>query len=193
LSRRTFRPRPFRNSVLGFLYGSDRALSAPESKFILFVVVLESWPLLTGTALTFRMAFVLAGLYVLLTVPASTRRSRETGSTASEAQRVFVPAEAVLEVARLTGYELLSRMTPYLGKWIRISGRFGGTAESLERNAIHTSLLLDDGWRMNLRFNADRAEDLRSLLMGQRVTAIGRVQFSGYSLVPENCELIRVG
>jgi len=154
-------------------------------RFILFLVVLESWPLLTGTPLTMRTALALAGLYVVLAV-----RGTEKASWPKPAERIFVPAEAVLEVSRLTGYELLSRMTPYLGKWITVSGTFDGTGESLPHDAIHLSLLLDDGRRFNLRFSTDRAEDLRTLRTGQRITVIGEVQFSGYSLMPENCELI---
>lgn len=154
-------------------------------RFIPFLIVLESWTLLTGTPLTVRTSLVLAGLYVVLTV----RGTAETNSP-KPAERLFVPAEAVLEVARLTGYELLSRMTPYLGKWIVISGRFDGSAESLRRDAIHLSLLLDDGRRINLRFSTDRAEDLRTLRTGQRIAVIGQIQFSGLTVMPENCELL---
>ena len=156
-------------------------------RFILFLIVLESWPLLTGAPLNMRTALALAGLYVVLTV----RGTAETISP-KPAERVFAPTEAVLEVARLNGYELLGRMTPYLSKWITISGRFDGTAESLPRDAIHLSLLLDDDRRINMRFSTDRAEDLRTLRTGQRITLIGQIQFGGQSLMPENCELISV-
>lgn len=101
-------------------------------------------------------------------------------------------SETALQIAKLKGYDGIRRLTPYRGKWMTISGRFEGLAESLQNDAIHLSLLLNDGRRINLRFAAEHAERLRSLREGQRIAAIGRIPGFGTEFSPENCELIRV-
>jgi hypothetical protein len=101
-------------------------------------------------------------------------------------------AEVVLELARLSGYEAAKRFTPYLGKWMTISGRYEGIAESLQRDSIHLSLVMPDGRRVNLRFGLDRGEQLRELQEGQRITAICQIQQGrDFVFTPVNCELVR--
>jgi hypothetical protein len=73
-----------------------------------------------------------------------------------------------------------------------LSGTYEGMAESLGRDAIHLTLLLNDGRRVNLRFAPEQGERLRDLKEGQRLTAIGRIPQRGVIFAPENCELVRV-
>jgi len=107
-------------------------------------------------------------------------------------ERAFVEdPEALLELAKLSGYDAIRRFAPYLGKWMKISGTYEGIAKSLLRDSIHLSLLLHDGRRINLRFAFDREEELRGLQIGQRITAICQIQHLNFTLKPENCELVR--
>jgi hypothetical protein len=107
--------------------------------------------------------------------------------------RVFVEDPAiVLELAKHTGYDALRRFTPYLGKWIMISGRFDGIAESLQHDSIHLSLLLPDNRRINLRFAIEHRDQLLRLKEGQQITAIGKIEHRNFTFIPEDCELIRV-
>ena len=90
---------------------------------------------------------------------------------------VFVEDPAVvLELAKHTGYDALRRFTPYLGKWMIISGRFDGIAESLQHDSIHLSLLLHDSRRINLRFAIAHRDQLQRLKEGQQITAIGKIE-----------------
>ena len=72
-----------------------------------------------------------------------------------------------------------------------ISGRFEGIAESLQKDAIHLSLLLNDGRRVNLKYDCEHGDQLRELREGQRITAIGRIQHSYFTFTLEDCELVR--
>jgi hypothetical protein len=104
--------------------------------------------------------------------------------------RIFVedPGE-VLALARYSGFDYVKRVTPFAGKWMRFSGRLEGIAESLGRDFIHLTLLLNDGQRVNVQFAADTKQHLDGLKTGRRVTVIGQVPVSGSILMPENCEL----
>ena len=165
-----------------------------NADFLALILVLQFWPILTKSALNLRTALTLAGLCIVYRL--SGMRSTETQNPAATEElekREFVDdSEAVLKIAKLTGYDAVRRLTPYLGKWITISGRFEGLAESLQRDAIHLSLLLNDGRRINLRFGVEHGERLRALREGQRITAIGRIPRFGLEFTPENCELVRV-
>ena len=162
---------------------------------LVLVVVMQLWPVLTGSQLNLRTALSLAGLCVVYRLFGAVRETNTSASLAPPEQekREFVDdPEVVLEIAKRTGYDAVRRLTPYLGKWMTISGRFEGLAESLQRDAIHVSLLLNDGRRVNLRFAVEHGERLRALRVGQRITAIGRIPRFGFEFSPENCELVRV-
>ncbi len=161
---------------------------------IVLAVVAANWQFLTGTPLSWRAALIVAGLCVLFYVNGRVQemRSQPSDAPVEEEKRVFVEdPEMVLGLARLTGYESVRRFGPYIGKWMTISGRFEGIAESLQRDAVHLSLLIDDGRRVNLRFALEQAERLRGLQEGQRITATGRIQHRYFTFTLEECELVR--
>lgn len=163
-------------------------------------VALGGWRFLTSTPLTVRTACTVLGLYVVLGVVIRVRATYEWAfangadkGAPKDETRVFVEnPNVVLELAKLTGFEAIKRLTPYLGKWMTISGRFEGIAESLQKDSIHLSLLLNDGQRINLRFAMDHAEALRAVQVGQRITVTGQIPTSGSALIPENCEIVRI-
>jgi|HubBroStandDraft_6_1064221.scaffolds.fasta_scaffold132916_2 hypothetical protein len=161
-------------------------------------IALVSWQFLTRTPPNSRTTATLLGIYVLLRMADAGRRICEHASTVKtaperETKRVFVgDPEAILELAKLRGYDAAGRVAPYLGKWITISGTYEALAESLRRDSIHLSLLLKDGGRINLQFAVDRGERLRELQEGQRITTICQIQQGyGFSFMPVNCELVR--
>ncbi len=160
-----------------------------------FVAIQLGWGFLTQTPLTARTRLVLAGFYLTVSIIEGIRRverESELKDQASQAERVFVDdSEAVLDLAKLTGYEAVKQFTPYLGKWMTITGVFEGLAETLQRDAIHLSVVLADGRRINLRFPLDCRERLSRLREGQRITAIGQIRHTYFTLTPEHCELLR--
>jgi hypothetical protein len=169
---------------------------------LVFLGIAVGWERMTGAPLTLRAAGILVGGYVILRllyrlgISLKAYRDSLVEIAASEKEkrlRVFVEdPEVVLELAKLTGYEALRRFTPYLGKWMMISGRFDGATESLQGDAIHLSLILNDGRRINLRFAMDCREQLIRLREGQRITAIGEIEYIAFTFSPQNCELVRV-
>lgn len=164
-----------------------------NADLLVLVVLLQLWPFFTNTPLNLRTALTVAGLCVVFRLFGATRRIETRDSAQPEEKREFVEdPEKVLELSKLTGYEAIRQLTQHLDKWITISGRFEGIAESLQKDAIHLSLLLNDGRRINLRFAVEHGERLRALREGQRITAVGRIPCNGLVFSPEKCELIRV-
>ena len=108
--------------------------------------------------------------------------------------RVFVEdADALLERYGRTGTLSEKLLTPYLDKWIQVSGSFEGATDSLAGDATSISLILENGRRIQLRFPGDRGHALRLLREGRQVTAACQIQH-GYGtgvFVLDNCELIR--
>jgi hypothetical protein len=101
--------------------------------------------------------------------------------------------EALLERYGHTGTLSEKLLTPYLDKWIRVSGSFEGATDSLAGDATFISLILENGRRIQLRFPGDRGHALRFLQEGRQVTATCQIQH-GYGtgiFVLDNCELIR--
>jgi len=166
----------------------------------IFGAVLGGWQFFTKTPLTDRTAWTVVGLWVALDLVAAFRKGYWESQLAKAGEavpkqetRTFVDdSEAILELAKLRGLDAIRQFTPYLGKWMTISGTFEGIAESLSRDAIHLTLVLTDGRRVNLRFAPEHGEQLRELKAGQRITAICRIEHRGFAFTPENCELIRV-
>jgi hypothetical protein len=162
-----------------------------------FAGVLGAWESLTRTPLSLRTALTLAGLYGALRLLREMQNAfeeveAETAAPEQGKQRVFVDdPEAVLELAKLSGYEAIRRFTPYLGKWMTISGSYEGIAESFSRDCIHLTLVLNDGRRVNLKFGLVQGERLRELKEGQRISAICQIQHVGLIFTPENCEVVR--
>jgi len=166
-----------------------------SSDILIFAVVMQLWPLLTRTPLNYRTILTVAGLWVVARFFSAVREVEASSSAAAgeKEQREFVDdPDAVLEVSKLTGYDAIRRMNPYRGKWMTISGKYDGMAESLQKDAIHVSLVLSDGRRVNLRFGMEQGERLRGLREGQRITAMCRIPEFGSGFTPENCELVRV-
>jgi hypothetical protein len=110
--------------------------------------------------------------------------------------RVFVEdADALLERYGRTGTLSEKLLTPYLDKWIQVSGSFEGATDSLAADATFISLILENGRRIQLRFPGDRGHALRLLREGGQVTAACQIQH-GYGTgvyVLDNCELIGTG
>jgi len=162
---------------------------------LVLIVGMGCWQFLTKTPLTVRTELTLTGFCVVLTLLDAVRKIHAYASVApveKKEKRVFVEdPEVVLELARLTGYDAIGRFTPYLGKWMMISGTYEGLAKSLRRDSIHLSILLNDGRRINLRFAVDGEERFRGLQVGQRITAVCQIQHRNFTFTPENCELIR--
>jgi hypothetical protein len=160
-----------------------------------FAIVMASWQFLTGSPLSLRTVATVAGLWIISRFFGAVREieKHDSSTPTVKQKKEFVddPA-AVLEIARLSGCEAIRRFTPFLGKWMTISGAFEGLAESLQRDAIHLSLLLSDARRVNLRFSIEQAEALRALREGQTITAICQIEHRGFVFTPENCELLRV-
>jgi hypothetical protein len=161
----------------------------------MFMAVLFGWRWLTGTPLTTRSAVVLSAFYILCSMlqGAATGLVKAVLGAKAKPERVFVEdPEAVLELAKLTGYESIRPFNRFLGKWMTLVGEFEGRAQSLDGKAIHVSLLLEDGRRLNLRFGLDQRESLEPVQPGQRVTAIGEIDHDHFELRLLNCELARV-
>jgi hypothetical protein len=166
----------------------------------IFGAVLGGWRFFTKTPLTDRTAWTVVGFWVVLNLVAAFRKGYSESQAADvrdagpkQEKRAFVDdSEAILELAKLRGLDAVKQFTPYLGKWMTISGTLEGIAESLRRDAIHLTLVLADSRRINLRFAPEHGEQLRELKAGQRITAICRIQHLGFVFTPENCELIRV-
>ena len=157
--------------------------------------VLLGWRFFTGSALNTRTALTVAGLYLVLQILQAVQiAGKETGTAPAgetRARRVFVkdPAQ-VLDLAKIEGYEAIRRSTPYLDKWVTISGTFEGRAESLRRDSLYVSQILDDGRRVNLRFAGDKRAAIQCLQQGQRITANCQIQHYDFALRLENCELV---
>lgn len=157
--------------------------------------VLLGWRFFTGSPLNTRTALTVAGLYsVLRILQAVQNAAKETGTAPAGdtgAKRVFVkdPAQ-VLDLAKIEGYEAIRRSTPYLDKWLTISGAFEGRAESLRRDSMYVSLILDDGRRVNLRFAGNKRAEIQCLQQGQRITANCQIRHYDFALRLENCELV---
>ncbi len=161
-------------------------------ELLVFVAVVQFWPSLTGAPLNLRTLLTVGSLCVLFRFFGADGEIEKAEVSAEKEKREFVDdPEAVLEIAKLTGYDPIRRMAPYLGKWLTISGKYEGLAESLQKDAVHVSLRLNDGRRINLRFTVEHGERLRALQQGQRITAIGQVPVWGFLFSPINCELIR--
>jgi hypothetical protein len=167
---------------------------------LVFLVVAAGWERVTGVPFTVRTALSLVGCRFILSLlwGVSGRIYRDTIRDAVENERqkcmrVFVEdPEVVLELAKHSGYDAVRRFTPYLGKWIMLSGKFDGIAESLLHDSIHLSLRLHDNRRINLRFSIAHREQLLRLKEGWQITVIGKIEHRDFTFMPENCELIRV-
>jgi hypothetical protein len=158
-----------------------------------FFAALANWQLLTKKPLDIRTAVTLAVLFGLLRLMWRLGEASPVKAAANVSERNFVDSsEAVLALSNLSGFDYIKASTPYPGKWMTISGRYEGMAESLRKDSIHVSLLLRDSQRINLRFGLDAANQLRGLQMGRRITVNCQIPRWGNALKPENCELMRI-
>jgi hypothetical protein len=116
------------------------------------------------------------------------------GKKRSAPERTFVQnPEVLLERYGQSGTLSERLLVPHLDKWIQVSGRFEGAADSLVGDATFISLVLENGRRIQLRFPGDLSDSVRLLQVGQQTTAICQVQH-GYGagiFVLDNCTLIR--
>jgi hypothetical protein len=111
---------------------------------------------------------------------------------ASSPVRVFVDnPEVLLDRDEPTGVRAERLLVPYLNRWIRISGRFEGTADSLVGDAIFASLILKNGRRIQLRFPLREADRLRALRPEQEIVAVCQIRhgYGAGAFTLENCEL----
>lgn len=107
--------------------------------------------------------------------------------------RIFaVHPESLLERYAHRGVRAERLLAPYLDKWIRVSGRFEGTADSLLGDAIFMSLVLENDQRIQLSFSTERRERIRLLRAGEQVVAVCQI-LHGYGagvFTLGNCELV---
>lgn len=161
----------------------------------LFTAVLLGWRWLTGTPLTTRSALFLSAFYIFCAMLQGILAGfvKAVLRPKDKPKRVFVTdSEAVLELAKLTGYESIRPFNRYRGKWMTLAGEFDGLAESLDGKAIHVSVRLDDGRQLNLSFERDQKDSLQPPQPGQRITAIGEIEQVSFELRTQHCELVRV-
>lgn len=112
----------------------------------------------------------------------------EDKSRANPARAIVKNPGALLAGSRLSEKELV----PYLDQWVRVSGTFEGTADSLVGDGIFGSIVLENGRRMSLHFATAARDQLRRLRDGQQVRALCQIRH-GYGagvFALENCELI---
>jgi hypothetical protein len=111
----------------------------------------------------------------------------------SSPARTFIEnADVLLERYGHTGMLAEKRLGPYLDKWLRVSGTFEGSADSLVGDATFISLILENGRRIQLRFSGDHCHSLRDLRKGQQITAACQIRH-GYGagvFLLDNCEII---
>src|SRR5580700_8690092 len=99
-----------------------------NTDLLVISIAMVSWQFLTKTPVNSRTAATLLGIYLILRVADAGRKVCEYVLTAEttpekEVRRAFVDdPETVLELAKLRGYDAAKRVTPYLGKWMTISG-----------------------------------------------------------------------
>jgi hypothetical protein len=174
----------------------DRAVSFIEALgSVAFIAVLFGWRWLTGTPLTTRGALFLSAFYILCSMLQGMAQGLAGAVLRPKVkpERVFAEdPKAVLELAKLTGYESIQPFNRYRGKWMTLAGEFEGLAESFQGDAIHVSLRIEDGRRINLRFGFDQRERLQALQPGQRIAAIGEIEHESFELGLDNCELVGV-
>jgi hypothetical protein len=178
-----------------------------QSALPIILLVLWAEEHFTGRLFIGRTAWVLFGFYaiyiavyvVVVSIKSYVEAYRDTllKAVATEKEkrlRCFVEdPQAVLELTRQSGsLTTLKRLAPYLGKWMTISGRFEGIADALHGDSVHVSILLEDGRRINLRFAPDHRDRLMCLREGECATAVGRIDYRDLTLIPEDCELVRV-
>ena len=100
--------------------------------------------------------------------------------------------ESLLERYADRGDRAEKLLAPYLDKWIRVSGRFEGTADSLLGDAIFISLVLENDQRIQLSFSTERRDRIRLLRVGEQVVAVCQI-LHGYGagvFALWNCELV---
>lgn len=124
------------------------------------------------------------------------KRAEAAGTTpgTGEKQSFLKDPRLVLDLYGQTGMDAESRLLPHLDKWLTVSGRFAGLAESLLRDSIHVSLTRENGRAFNLRFAIGCRETLLALRHGQKITVVCQVRH-GYGLgvfTLENAELAAV-
>jgi len=165
-----------------------------SANILVLVIVMASWQFLTKTPLTVRTELTLAAFYAVLSLLEGARKNHRFNSVPpvnKKDERVFVEDPGVvLEVAKLSGYEAIRRFAPYLGKWTTIAGKYEGFAESLQKDSLHLSLLLNDGRRINMLFAVEERDRLRGLQEGQRITVLCQIQQRNLLFTPENCQLV---
>ena len=107
--------------------------------------------------------------------------------------RIFAEhPESLLERYARRGVLAEKLLAPYIDKWIRVSGRFEGTADSLLGDAIFMSIILENGQRIQLCFSTERRDRLRFLQVGEQIVAVCQLRH-GYGagvFALENCELV---
>lgn len=157
---------------------------------------------LTDVRLSSRAKWAILGAAFLIETFKNWREQLHKAEAAADAntkqepqQRVFVPhPQALLERFGDTGMLADKLLIPELDKWITVTGRFEGVAESLTHDALHLSLTLECGRRIHLRFALDNRERLEALREGQQITAMCKIKH-GHGLgvcTLDRSELVRV-
>lgn len=178
------------------LMRATRRILVDYSVVLAYLFAIGSWQFVTNTPLTVRTILTLAAFCALSNLfgyLSASLRALSAPSVEKPEKREFVDdPRAILDLAKLKGYESIRLFAPYLGKWMTISGVYDGAAKSLDQDSIHVSIFLEDNRRINLRFDAERSQQIRRFKIGQRITAICQIQHRNFTFTPENCELLRI-
>lgn len=113
-----------------------------------------------------------------------------------ESKRVYADKPGEL-IAHLSDPSLLTRMQliPYMDTWIPVEGVVEDRANSLTGDAIHVTLRLERGRRVNLQFDMRERDQLRGVRPGQYLSAICRVvtSFAQPWVSLQDGEVVRLG
>jgi hypothetical protein len=147
----------------------------------------RKWPLYFG-------AFVVASFFNWRKEVLRARTAEATLATERKRRspvRLFAEhSESLLERYAHRGVLAEKLLAPYLNKWIRVSGRFEGAADSLLGDAIFMSVIRENGQRIQLCFSTERRDRLRLLQEGEQIVAVCQIHH-GYGagvFTLENCE-----
>jgi hypothetical protein len=153
---------------------------ASQSHLLYYLILFEAlrytrW--LNGPAIGSLIGMMLVDFFYAWERQFQRAEEMTKGSVVNQEKRAFVRNnDLVLALYKRNGYGVLARANQFFGKWIRVSGIFDGATESLSDETIHVSLLLGDGQRINLHFSAERHSEIASLINGQIITAVCRIE-----------------
>jgi len=108
------------------LMRATRRILVDYSVVLAYLFAIGSWQFVTNTPLTVRTILTLAAFCALSNLfgyLSASLRALSAPSAEKPEKREFVDdPRAILDLAKLKGYESIRLFAPYLGKWMTISG-----------------------------------------------------------------------